>query len=396
MGALIPTKDKDTLFNNVLDNLNQVLNIDTDTPGLIITTLTDIITSDLSDLYSVTNDFDDSVKFTTATGDSLDVFGEMVSEFRDIEYTAQDNTKTAFKFYLNDSISNLYGISEEVYLNDPIIIYPDQIITSVIDPDIQYKVTEGGMFYYDDTELYCNVEALFAGSDYNVNKNELIQHDYTGFGVEYLKCTNVQPIVGGTNILDDDNYKNNISNKVLGTEIGNIASIKLAALNTPGINNVIITPKSHGIGTFSIFIVSDLPLVSDGLILALNNNLANVVPEGVTYYINKPNYLSINIKMTLILRQSATISEDEITSMRESVTNYINNLGLGGTIVISDMIQLLKNFNSNIQDVDIYKFCVSKLDPSTFELTDIHDLLLTNQTADKDSSFISYKVDIGV
>jgi len=127
----------------------------------------------------------------------------------------------------------------------------------------------------------------------------------------------------------------------------------LAALSTPGVANVILQSRSKGIGTFTIFVKSVTPSVSDQLIDNIDANIIAVVAEGSKAFVERPE--ETGMSMTISLRYINGIADNERDQIEDQVdlaiTEYVNNLDLGDEFIVNELTERILSVSPSIKDL---------------------------------------------
>ena len=142
----------------------------------------------------------------------------------------------------------------------------------------------------------------------------------------------------------DDNYRYRISKQVFTTAAANQTSIRLKCLSIPGVKNVIITPYSHGNGSFTVHIISDEIDTPSAILSQAEVIVAESKAEGIRGIVAKPVVVPIDIKFNIIPRDGITSSEFTIgNQIKEAISKYIDNLPMGGLIYTSEILHIAQS-----------------------------------------------------
>ncbi len=330
--------------------------------------------SNLSDIQSIEDEkiyeeieYVHSIYDPTKTyGRELDNIGFMFGKSRTGSATATDNSSTNFYFYLdprtNVSIGTLiqrlfpiathYNIRkkllDEGYIDDieapTQLLIPAGTVTSNVDSTITYTTVDNIYFTNSSNEIYTPVVANIEGTSHNVQSNVLIKHNLNQIAVlkdlaKYILCTNRYPVTNGYNGDPDDVYRYNLTLGRINYGTNEIA-IRQAALGIPGVRNILFERGRFGNGTYNVIVEGVSPIVSEGLLTILKQRLAALGPGGEILYVNRPEYIGVELKIDLIT--SLTSNLDELReSVRNDIISHINDIPMGGTIIWNKLIGLI-------------------------------------------------------
>lgn len=148
----------------------------------------------------------------------------------------------------------------------------------------------------------------------------------------------------------DDNFRYRITNQCLTLATSNETAIRLTALTVEGVNNVILKPYSMGAGSFTVIVLSDEDVTSEGILETVKQKLLTVHGYGIRYNVVSPTLTYVSIKQKLYLNE--TLSDIEKQEIRYDVqlalTEYLNNLSIGEDIIIDKITQVIMNVSDKI------------------------------------------------
>ena len=353
---MIFIKDYGSLTKKSLDYLISKTNITNQTVGGIARSLVEVINLNISEYYNVL-DLNTAMGFvSTSEGMFLDLIGDLFNMKRLISSSA---AATA-----NDQVQLFYVATGTLRNILPNNVIPYGTTVSTADGTITYTVTSDTTFGNNDTQVWVPIQANGTGSNYNVGVNTLVQHS---LGLSTLFTTNSATLSGGTDTESDTNYKYRIINASLSAEKANATSIRLAALSTPGVANVIMKPYSRGIGTFDLIVIPIEGIATDVMIANVQSAINSVQAFGMHGYAIKPEIVSVDIAAKLVFVDNATDTQksDLVSSSTTAIENYIVNIPIGGTFVYNQLIDRILNVSPLIKDVMIT--CYNFREQPTFQ-----------------------------
>ncbi len=158
----------------------------------------------------------------------------------------------------------------------------------------------------------------------------------------------------------DGDFRSRITNQVYVIAGGNLTAIRLKVLSIDGILDVVAREFTKGTGSFSLYIITDNPVISQSLINQAQDAVDLAKSLGVLGEVKAPTLIPIVLKIRLIF--SDKVSDAEKTSLRQSakqaVKTYIDNLGLGGSLSINDILSNIRVSNK-IVDAEIMLLKIS-------------------------------------
>ena len=151
----------------------------------------------------------------------------------------------------------------------------------------------------------------------------------------------------------DVNFRYRISNSVLSSEGANETAVRLAALSVAGVADIASVPYDRGTGSFSIYIKSVYPLVSDTLVDKVQEAIKRAQAFGNTGMARSPK--NIGIQATVTINYRASITDDKkliIEALAEdAITAYCNNLDIGEPFISQQLINSVLNIDENIESI---------------------------------------------
>lgn len=148
----------------------------------------------------------------------------------------------------------------------------------------------------------------------------------------------------------DDNFRYRIVNQCLTLATSNWTSIRLTALTTEGVTDVILKPYSMGAGSFTVIVLSDEDVTSTEILENVRQRLLNVHGYGIRFNVVSPTLTYVSIKQRLHLNSSLSdIEKQEIRyNVQLALTEYLNNLSIGENIIIDKITQTIMNVSKDI------------------------------------------------
>jgi len=340
-------------YNEILEDalliLQENTNITRLSPGSKARTILDALSQVVGEVYQ---EFDLNLSrafISGASGQFLDLMGIILGEPRLLsQVPSVDDQTQNVKFYVET------GTFGDINDNSDINIPRGTVFSSNSDGSgSTYKLSSSVTLPKNSSYYFVSVEGTSPGSDFNVGSQVLEHHDfvdYSDYSNKTLLVTNIYPIANGGDIESDTNYRYRLSKKVTEAEAANETAIRLAALTTPGVADVIIKPRYRGIGTCGIIVKSITPVASDNLIDNVEINVLKVQGLGSVTFVQKQKEIGFAMKTRVWYKKRLTPDElDEIEmAMTDAIFTYVNNLDLGEPIYIDRMMSALFATSDNI------------------------------------------------
>lgn len=276
----------------------------------------------------------------TATGDTLTQIGLNFFGIERIKATVPTVTKTskAIKFYTNNgitfgTINQVDGVGSNITVNEGTLIQGTYNNTTYI-----FRVTETTVLNYNSNEAYVSAEML-SGDTALIPSNTLTSHNcstYTLAKSNLLLVTNPVSIGMATPEETDNNFRYRLMNSIKSKDSSSYHGIKNKILELPGVSNVEIINSAYGGGTFSAIVQGITPVTSDDLLSYVKSEIQNIVPPWVYFTVEKPNYIGLTITIGLNTLGTNDIPLYVITSIKNAVSNFINNF-FGSYIEVSQI-----------------------------------------------------------
>lgn len=213
---------------------------------------------------------------------------------------------------------------------------------------IEYVTTTTATFGASDVSTTCKVRAVQAGKAFQVGKNYLRKLDAAGLFDPSLVANNDDPMAGGEDAEQDDDFKNRIRNFWLTARRGILSAIEYGALAVPGVTSAqaieVLSGDDNSPARLVMLYISDSSgVASDVLASDVNNSLLEYRCGGINVIIN----LSMPEISTIVLRLTFRSSVDTLLlteDIRGAVVEFVNSLAVNGTQYIRELGVVLSRF----------------------------------------------------
>jgi len=357
-------------FNSILAEItDRILNrtglTAISTPGSFVRTMAEVVAKYYTDTIRYIDNILLDKFLDTAVGSSLDSLATIFSVTRYPETYAHDTTKANVRFYIDP----IFGYT----ISDLIDMIPSGIVADTIDRDnktitilkgtrlydssmnVTYETLENVTLSDANSTQYVNVVAAVTGEGYNIGKGQLVRHNIKTNQPElqnisdFILVENTQPISNGRNMENDEQFKYRIKNRMNELRSLRAMDIKLAALSVEGVSDVIIRRNYGGIGITGVIVLGTAPVVSDGVIKAVEAVCNQVCAAGEKVIVIPPLYRSIRLRLDLVYDTKNYTSdqiENDKRSLMQTIIDYINNIPVGGTLEIGTIKKMVFNLKS--------------------------------------------------
>ena len=315
----------------------------------------------------------------SATGESLTNLGMMFGLSRKTFQPAHTfNQVAGFKFLVpgGQTFSEIGGPGTAT-------ITAGTLVWASRDPRKIYRTTSDAVFTATTREVSVPILAEGSGVTYNVGPGQIDKHDAINLAA-FIECTNLHPIDSGTDLEDDEAFRYRLSQQIYRLQGPSAVGIQAAAMNVPGVRDVIPWEYSRGTGTVNLTVLTYLPQTSTEVIARVQEEVEKVRPMGISVQIGGPVERAVNISIQIM----PILSELIRTDVRQAVSTYLNLLTLGESLIINEIRQRVMEVSTDITDMNITSLSVmeryGQMVPSVRE----------NQDADPDEKFYAGTVTI--
>lgn len=158
--------------------------------------------------------------------------------------------------------------------------------------------------------------------------------------------------------ISDEMYRFELSERVHAAVAGNYASLRLALLTIPGVQDVVGKEYTHGTGSFSFVLIPEYNYDVHELKEKMNEKIKEVKSFGIRPNVILPVDVPFDVTIQLVFHEST--SEQQKSYIRSEVKTYIHRyIGTfekGKSIIYNDFVQEVMNVHNKIMDFKIIKF----------------------------------------
>lgn len=283
-----------------------------------------------------------------ASADSLDFLGAIygvtrIPQFDIISSSSEGN----FQFYVRSGTFGSINNGQDIVVPAGTKIFSGSVGGPV------YLVSTSVTLPAASTSVFFSATNLEGGSRGIAGSGILVQHNFTNYaGSRFgsLLVSNNFGLVGGRDQEDDDSYRYRINLRLRARGESSEDALRLQLLQVPGVQDLVMVRQS---GTFNVYVYGVSPSVSPSLLSAVQAQLDNSTAFPLVGTALAPDLVGISLATTLSLSKTvATTDQTSIISNAVSAAeDYINNLGVGGTLVLNQVADRILSSDARIQDI---------------------------------------------
>ena len=403
-----PTNTPDQIFQRMRDRMSADGRFTALSSTSTTRMLMELFAGEIGIAHSRMLDAFQQTQLSYATGDNLESIGDIVGITRRTATRATDNTTANVKFFVDPALGlTIEGLIQKRMTGVEIEAAGDTITPRTI-------VIREGMVIQDSTlnkryitttdvelsgeEVYVPVIAEGIGSLYNVGIGELSRWDWESQPEfqplkDFVLVTNTASITSGSTVESDDSLRIRIFNSVIENAKANGLSIQQAALSVPGVRTATVIGGYKGPGTYKINITGTSPIVSEGLINNVRQVVESVSAVGAKAFVDRPTYSGVDMKIILLLSDTNQNHDEIMREVRSNIVSYINNIEIGGTLIINEIRERIQSTSEGILDHIIATLSLGEFNPQTAINENLRSVSIVNQKSDLDQKFytnISY------
>lgn len=328
--------DLNTMVNGAMDDIISAnIGISDNSPSSVIRTLVQAILSRVSMQNIQIKDVYSAMKIDDAYGDDLD---RLVAIFG----TTRDQAT-----YCSGSIlfkRNEPAISDiSIPVGTLVSTLPDSMGKIIV-----FQTTEYAYLPVGGTTVSVPILASVAGAT-SVGIGMLSKMNNPIMGIDYV--TNSEMIIGGVNRESDESLK--LRAKSALAQLGKSTEDGLvnALLALDEVVSVLPLDQNRGVGTSDMSVVcATIPVtqtVKDMVDAVIKANKASGVSVLAVY----PSIKYVDITVTLSLKEAIDDSVALKAKCADAITDYVNSLGIGKTLIVVQLYSKITNTDSIIDDI---------------------------------------------
>lgn len=317
-------------------------------PGSVARSL---VEASLNEVLTAYNTADTAVKMafvSTASGFFLDLLGEMVGVARrSEEYAYVRATDRNIRFYVNSgSLGDFIPKS-----GDP--------SKCMVPAGTRIESASGDIVYVTDAnhegpaaaqELWVTARAQTVGLSANIGPGVLSTHSLSSS----VSVENVTAVTTGSETESDEALRHRIRNAVLVAEGANETAIADAAVQVPGVSDVIINEFSSGAGSFELLLLPDGNRVPLESMLQVRSRVEGVAAFGINFVVREPRYVPVAIDIELDMPRVAATEKPLLRDLVAGrMSGYVGSLQPTETLRVGRLREAALGVSRLISDVHI-------------------------------------------
>lgn len=148
----------------------------------------------------------------------------------------------------------------------------------------------------------------------------------------------------------DDNYRARITNQCLTLATSNYTAVRLTALTTDGVEDVILQPYSMGAGSFTVIVLTNKDVTPQDVLDNVYERLKDVHGYGIRYNVVSPtlNYIKLTQQLSFANNISDNDKQDIKYEVQQVVMDYLSNLKIREMFNIDKMTQIIMDVSPYI------------------------------------------------
>lgn len=266
--------------------------------------------------YSLTN-AQNQAYITTATGTGLDNKGS------DLGVKRKQATPAQWYFTFTKNQAS----------NQQITIPQGTVITTLPQPSVDpitFKTDAASYLPAGTLSVTISGTCQQSGSSGNIAVNTPLLIGSATPGIDGVQLNSLTNGTYGNDVEIDSAYRTRLLAALASKAQGTISWYKETALSVTGVQNVLVNPQGRGAGTVDIYIVATgnaLPTTS--LISTVQSTIdaGRIITDDAKVF--SPTGTTVNETISIKVASGYDLNQTA-SSVQTAITNYINNLGIGG------------------------------------------------------------------
>ena len=345
---MIKKKTYEEMLGQALGYLEGHSPITLTAPGSVSRTMVESVLNEVLGAY---NTADLAVKMSyvsTASGFFLDLLGELVGVTRQNDSVAYVRaTDRNIRFYVNSGT-----------LGD-LIPKAGDATKCEVPAGTTIESANGSVVYVTDVdheapaaaiEIWVTARAQTVGVIGNIGTGQLSVHSLAaGVLVE-----NVSAVTTGQELEGDASLRSRIRSAVLVAQGANATAVADAAVQVPGVSDVLVNEFSAGAGSFELLLIPDGNRVPLESLLQVRSRIQNVAAFGINFVIREPRYVPIAIDLELSMPRVNDVEKPLLRDLAAGrISGYVGGLGPSEILHIGRLREAALGASRLIADVTI-------------------------------------------
>ena len=357
------------IIKRVVDN-TPISNL---SPGSATRALVEALSFELAAIHSTVLTDILGTFLPNATGSNLDFIASIYGLRRNppvrIETTTNDR---AVRFYVRNGTFG--DINSGVGFTIPAgarITLSDNITFSTNRP--LYEVSNNVTVAFGDTQAFVPVQLVSKITITNARPGTLVKHDFFGYtesGKGLLQVSNDFGLATSSEETDTG-LRFRIQERRKALASSNLDALRISVLNVPGVNEVVFNEYTDGAGSFTAYILGDVPFLTATIINEVQTQVNKSKAAGIHAFVEEVAYIgnTFNIGVTFEINTSANDKTAAITAAKRSMENLLNLSVIGSSMSRGDIIRAVftaSEFISRVAITDWFFWRTSQFNQTRF------------------------------
>lgn len=339
------------IFSQMIDRIMKYTPLKTLQPGTVLRTLVEAISKELERVnFELDKALYNNV-ISSASGMHLDAIAKVFGLERRRGYDI--NTVSGIEFY---SPSGVLGdeITGDFFNNDVKITNADNSIELSVVP---FTISSN-----DLNRKSVNVMARVTRKWIDeIPAGTLKFYTPTSGKMKVNNPNAIQLSVGDES---DEEFRYRVSRFIRAVASGNRTSIRVAALSVPGVADIMIDDKSrYGFGAFDVYVIGE-DLTTDYLLVTpVEEAIIGITPPGIKANVMATPKILVSCSFKAVVR-SGSAKDTLKETINNALKNYVDNISISGELSKYKIIDSIAKSDTNVIDVEDFRFFVSFIDPN--------------------------------
>jgi len=323
------------IYNKMKESIQSKTGINNWNSDSVIRSIIEPIGAELARVNNQTLAVLDSISISSAKGSDLDEIGRTYGMDR-LGITRAETDSSDYNFYFYTVGQSFGDINSG---NDIVVNQGTEIRAAGANGNLlKYRTKEKAILNANSSFMYVGIEAISTGEASNVSSSVLTEHacnKYSGTP-NSLYCSNRIPITNGRDLEGDENYRYRIYNKYSSDFAITENSVRVKALEIPGIFAQRFVKNWFGYGKSAIFLFGGNKEINQSTVNRYQNQLnsslgvySNIVAmPGVRVYLDLD--ITIWVSSSVGLEEEIDIKNEVYSAASNFIISQIeeNNISL--------------------------------------------------------------------
>jgi len=333
----------------IVEDLNSITPLAPVLPGSIGAGLIDSIVQRFQEHITAINLALSSSTPLLATGEDLDIWGEVVGVRRRSASIAVVNQEDRnIRFYVQNGTFGAINNG-----NDIVVPYGTELYAvGSTGAQLVFRTNDDYILPSGESSFYIGASSVDIGTSNNIPANTLIAHAFQGYADNVnntLLITNDLSITSGQDEENDISYRRRIINRLRGESLS-ITDIIDIIRSLPSVSDAAIFDSINGLGVMTVIVQGTTPVTLSSILAVAENIINNALSvDGIVYRVVPPVYVGVGVDI-MVKHRSGLTENDKLSLERQlaqQLSDYINNLGIGTSLTYSSLERIVSSFSSS-------------------------------------------------